>query len=118
MKSLGHVELLYNEKTGRLYTKQVKFTHIEIHSLPRFVYEKLYGKVPKGMEIHHINLNPLDNNPSNLIAIPSKYHSLIHRALRSLEVKYYLTSELKKEMIKHERKQQKRFKLNLPMIRM
>jgi hypothetical protein len=46
--------------------------------LHRLVYEKHYGKVEKGMVIHHKNGNKLDNSIENLIAMPRNEHVKHH----------------------------------------
>ena len=40
----------------------------------RVVWEEHYGKIPKGMEIHHINGNKTDNRIDNLELIIHKEH--------------------------------------------
>lgn len=45
----------------------------------RRVYEKKYGKIPKGYEIHHVNHNKLDNRVENLEALPKNVHREYHR---------------------------------------
>lgn len=49
-----------------------KFVH-------RHVYEKNYGHIPKGYEIHHINHNKLDNRPTNLQMMSRQEHRNYHR---------------------------------------
>jgi hypothetical protein len=45
----------------------------------RNVYEKHYGvKIDKGNQIHHIDLNRLNNDPSNLIEVTQEEHTWIH----------------------------------------
>lgn len=48
----------------------------------RDVWERHHGKILKGSVIHHINLNPLDNNINNLMMMTVKEHSIIHKKLR------------------------------------
>lgn len=49
--------------------------------------EKILGKIlPKGVQIHHIDGNPSNNSPFNLIVCPNQsYHRLIHRRQEALE---------------------------------
>jgi CRISPR/Cas system-associated exonuclease Cas4 (RecB family) len=36
-------------------------------------------KLPKGAVVHHVDLNPLNNDASNLVVCPSQsYHLLLH----------------------------------------
>ena len=46
--------------------------------LHRLIWEKSWGKIPKGHHIHHIDGNPLNNCILNLIAIPGKMHHQLH----------------------------------------
>ena len=48
---------------------------------------KAYGKkLPKGAEVHHVDENKTNNDPSNLVVCPSKaYHKLLHARQRILD---------------------------------
>ena len=54
---------------GGLYSNQYK---------TRILYEKIYGLIPRGWELHHIDHNSDNNELINLIAIPSHVHNMIH----------------------------------------
>jgi len=62
---------------GFVYDRRIKRSRkISLH---RFVWESNNGPIPSGNIIHHIDGNPLNNDISNLAAIPerdhlSKYH--------------------------------------------
>lgn len=43
------------------------------------VWEKHYGKLPRGLLIHHIDKNPLNDEISNLAAISRAVHLKIHK---------------------------------------
>jgi hypothetical protein len=48
--------------------------------------EKALGKpLPVGAIVHHVDENPFNNSPENLVICPDqKYHSLIHQRTRSV----------------------------------
>lgn len=50
-----------------------------------WVAERALGKpLPKGAVVHHVDENPLNNSPSNLVVCPSiKYHALLHKRMRA-----------------------------------
>ena len=49
----------------------------------RVVWEQAHGKkVPKGYDIHHIDGNGKNNDPSNLVAIPHADHMKLHSDMR------------------------------------
>lgn len=52
------------------------------------VAEKAMGRsLPKGAQVHHLNGDPLDNRPANLVVCPSaNYHRLLHRRGVSMEI--------------------------------
>lgn len=45
----------------------------------RWVWEKKYGKIPKGYEIHHIDGNKRNNSIDNLELLTPKEHSAKHK---------------------------------------
>lgn len=56
----------------------------------RTVYEKYYGIIPKGMIVHHVNENRLDNRPENLKLLTRAVHCKLHkRKTRGLSSKPY-----------------------------
>lgn len=42
------------------------------------VYEAHYGPVPPGCVVHHIDFNPENDHPLNLIALTRKVHARLH----------------------------------------
>lgn len=51
--------------------------------LHNYNWEKVNGKIPKGYELHHIDLNKLNNDVSNLQLVTPKEHTEIHAKLRN-----------------------------------
>ncbi len=45
--------------------------------------------VAPGQVVHHIDHNPLNNEPSNLVAVSRKRHSDFHKALEMLSIELY-----------------------------
>lgn len=93
--SLGEVELLIKPSNGRIYVRKTRFSHYVIKSLARFVYERLFSKLPENYEIHHKDLNPFNNNISNLIPVKRKDHKEIHARVSLKRLHDYLLSEMR-----------------------
>lgn len=51
--------------------------------LHNYNWEKVNGKIPKGYELHHIDLNKINNDISNLQLLTSKEHTELHSKLRN-----------------------------------
>lgn len=49
--------------------------HIREHI---YVFEREYGKIPKGFVVHHKNFNKQDNRIENLQLMSSKEHKVLH----------------------------------------
>tara|TARA_B100000686_G_C16382616_1_gene758301 strand:+ start:45 stop:779 length:735 start_codon:yes stop_codon:yes gene_type:complete len=51
----------------------------------RNIVENIFGYIPKGFEVHHIDHNKLNNHPDNLVPLPRdlhrQYHRLVHKSL-------------------------------------
>jgi len=44
------------------------------------------GRLPKGTEVHHVDENPFNNSPDNLVICPSAaYHKLLHQRQRAFD---------------------------------
>lgn len=52
-----------------------------------YIYEKYYGDIPKGYEIHHKDHNKDNNNIENLMLVSRKEHIEIHKKEQSKETK-------------------------------
>lgn len=50
--------------------------------LHRFVYERAHGPIPDGWHVHHDDHNPLNNDPSNLVAKTPAQHWAEHHEER------------------------------------
>lgn len=46
--------------------------------LHRLIYEDTYGPIPKGFQIHHIDGNKENNNPTNLMILTKSHHHKLH----------------------------------------
>lgn len=61
---------------------QVYFRTHGFGGRPRFlhrdVYEAAHGPIPAGHVVHHVDGNPLNNEPANLATMPMREHSGMH----------------------------------------
>ena len=46
--------------------------------LHRLIYEEVYGSIPEGFCIHHLDNDKTNNNPSNLILMSKSNHHKLH----------------------------------------
>ena len=62
---------------------------IDSEQLYRIVFDHYYGDLPKGYERHHVDLDPWNNGPENLVGLPTVDHINIHKrsdsALKGLD---------------------------------
>jgi hypothetical protein len=58
----------------------MSFSFLKTKSMQNYikVYKEYYGNIPKGYHVHHLDHNHNNNEPCNLVAIPSKIHSQYH----------------------------------------
>ena len=43
-----------------------------------------FYRIPDGMIIHHLDLNPKNNHPENLLLMPKSYHSKMHNEISKI----------------------------------
>ena len=67
--------------------------------LHRYIYEKYNGKIPKGMQVHHIDHNKDNNEISNLMLLTRKEHDRIHFEEMTEEEKERRRKNLKENAI-------------------
>ena len=46
--------------------------------LHRLIYEEIYGSIPEGFSIHHIDGDKTNNNPGNLMLLSKSNHHKLH----------------------------------------
>jgi len=51
---------------------------LHINNPYRKIYKEHYGEIPEGYHIHHVDFNPLNNDPSNLTALTPEEHAKVH----------------------------------------
>lgn len=70
----------YKNYNNHLYVKLVNNTikTIFVHRLVAFAFPEICGEWFEGAEVHHIDLNPLNNNAENLIFISKERHKELH----------------------------------------
>ena len=93
---LGQVELLLKKCNGRLYIRKTQFAGYLVKPLARYVYERVYGELPKGFEIHHKDMNPHNDNLDNLVAVDKRTHAEIHSKISLKRLKEYLLKQLQR----------------------
>ena len=52
-----------------------------LHKIVALTFPEICGEYKKGMEVHHKNLNHLDNDSCNLVFLTTKTHKYIHSLL-------------------------------------
>jgi hypothetical protein len=51
------------------------------------IASSVLGKtIPKGVHIHHVDLNGKNNNHSNLVICSAQYHRILHARTRALDI--------------------------------
>lgn len=63
-----------------LLNDEGKFIIMYLHQL---VWRQFNGEIPKGFDVHHINFNPSDNRPENLVLLSHPEHIKLHAKFRN-----------------------------------
>jgi len=58
-------------------------TNIDRLMLHNYNWEKVNGEMPNGYELHHIDLNKINNDVSNLQLVTPQEHGIIHSRLKN-----------------------------------
>lgn len=65
--------------------------------LHRYLWEKAYGEIPEGYEVHHKDHNPFNNELSNLELKESREHKLYHSRTLTDEHRAFLRENMDKK---------------------
>lgn len=63
------------------------YRYSTVKAMHVLVAEKALGKpLPRGAVVHHVDENPRNNAPTNLVVCPdAAYHNLLHQRMRALD---------------------------------
>lgn len=75
MKRNKKGQFVYTTGKGRYKRKNINGYNIQYS---RYVWEKHNGEIPKGMLIHHIDEDKMNNDIKNLQMMTYKEHNLLH----------------------------------------
>lgn len=65
----------------------------------RFVAESILGEIPKGLNVHHRDCNPINNVPENLVVLCPKDHRWIHKQFGNATLYAYYYNKIDKESL-------------------
>ena len=71
-----------------------------IMRLHQLVWRQFNGEIPKGYAVHHMNFNPSDNRPENLVLLSCSEHSKLHSKVLNNEGKF---GEMKKKCLQFDK---------------
>jgi len=80
LRGFNRLEVLKSDKRYKFNSDGVP-----IH---RLAYEEEWGPIEDGWHVHHLDTNPTNNNPQNLVALPPKCHQWLHWNQIQLRRKY------------------------------
>lgn len=69
-----------NHLMFKLVNDEGKVITIYLHHL---VWRQFNGEIPKGFDVHHINFNPNDNRPENLVLLSHSEHMKLHAKIKN-----------------------------------
>ena len=75
MKRNEKGQFIYTTGKGRYKRKTVNGKNVQYS---RYIWEKHFGKIPKGMIIHHIDKDKMNNDIKNLAMMSYKAHNILH----------------------------------------
>jgi len=70
------VQMTWGKKTSSYFSGKQNDKTVYLH---RMIYEDNFGELPNGYSVHHKDGNGLNNDLSNLEAMPRKTHFEMHR---------------------------------------
>lgn len=82
---------------GIVYHKLADKHYVKTTSIHRAVYQYYCGELPNNKVVHHIDINPDNNDISNLVVLTSREHGEIHRALQQQNVEKKICAYCGKE---------------------
>lgn len=76
-------------RAGVIVRKKGKMKHLYISRIIYRIFREssYYRMIKKGREIHHKDLDPMNNNINNLKFLTRKQHSRIHQIIRNEKVR-------------------------------
>jgi len=75
---VGTIKIINKKGQGMRNWIKIQETPAKWMLYARYIWEKHNGKIPKGYVIHHIDGNPINDEPSNLKAMLPKDHISMH----------------------------------------
>lgn len=78
LNTMKHLKPRSNKK-GYLIVSLSRWNKHRNFSLHKLIFEAVYGKVPQGCQIHHIDFDKTNNSPSNLALIKPSEHLSLHK---------------------------------------